>query len=126
MSEYQEDYDQENQYEPREQLRRKRKQLIDSLLGHKIASDIDRSVTESVKEETKIMDRMRSAKLARLSSDVVERGQHMVAAGLARVFHYERLHTWSLYESKKGIFSRKERHEQEENRESVYMEGYDD
>jgi hypothetical protein len=120
LSEYQQEYETE------EEKKRKRKQLLDLQLGHKIASDINRGVTESVKEETKIMDRMRSAALARLSSDVVERGQHMVAAGLARVFRYERYHTWSLYEYKKGIFSRKERHEQEEDRETVHMEGYDD
>jgi hypothetical protein len=49
-----------------------------------------------------------------------------VAAGLAKVFRYEYVHTWSLYEMKKGIFSRKVRDENEETRESVYMEANDE
>jgi hypothetical protein len=91
-----------------------------------INSKRESDAVDILAKEQKIRDRMKSAHLARMSSDVVERGQHMVAAGLARVFHYEYYHHWSLYELKKGIFSRKERHEDEETREDVYMEANDE
>jgi prophage antirepressor-like protein len=111
----------QQEYETEEEKKRKRR-----LATHQMLSQIDRDVTETIAKEQKIRERMRFAKLASLSSNVVERGQYMVAAGLARVLHYENYRRWSLFESKKGIFSRKERHEEEESRESVYMEGYDD
>jgi hypothetical protein len=94
--------------------------------AHEILSRAEESGVDILAKEQKIKDRMKSAHLARMSNDVVERGQHMVAAGLAKVFHYEYYKHWSLYEMKKGIFSRKERHEDEETRESVYMEANDD
>jgi hypothetical protein len=91
-----------------------------------INSKAEHDAVDILAKEQRIRDRMKSAHLARISSNVVKRGQHMVAAGLAKVFHYEYYRHWSLYELKKGIFSRRERHEDDETRESVYMEGYDD
>jgi len=117
LSGYQQEYPQETE----EERKRKRR-----LAAHQLLSQIDRDVTETIAKEQEIRERMRFAKLAGMSSNVVERGQFMVAAGLARVFHYENYRRWSLFELKKGIFSRKERHEEEESRESVHMEGYDD
>jgi hypothetical protein len=91
-----------------------------------INSKAEHDAVDILAKEQRIRDRMKSAQLARMSNDVVERGQHMIAAGLAKVFHYEYLHRWSLYEMKKGIFSRKVRDENEETRESVYMEANDE
>jgi len=112
--------------ETEEERRRRRLRLIRPLEDLAEASEInskrEKDAIEILEKEQRIRDRTKSAHLARMSSDVVERGQHMVAAGLARVFHYEYFHRWSLYEMKKGIFSRKERNEDEETRENVYME----
>ncbi|MGA3406653.1 MAG: hypothetical protein ABSD49_13050 [Candidatus Bathyarchaeia archaeon] len=125
MSEYQESY-----YPEEERKRRRRFSQMPTLeeraRAHEILSRAEESGVDILAKEQKIKDRMKSAHLARMSNDVVERGQHMVAAGLAKVFHYEYYKHWSLYEMKKGIFSRKERHEDEETRESVYMEANDD
>lgn len=118
----------ETYYPESEEERRRRRRLrpLTTLEELAAASEINSKreldAVDILEKEQRIRDRMKSAHLARMSSDVVERGQHMVAAGLAKVFHYEYLHRWSLYEMKKGIFSRKERHEDEETRESVYME----
>jgi hypothetical protein len=100
--------------------------LEELAVASEINSKADHDAIDILKEERKIRDRMKSAHLARMSDNVVERGQHMVAAGLAKVFHYEYYRHWSLYEMKKGIFSRKERHEDDETRESVYMEADED
>jgi len=116
------EYYPEDSYLTPEERRRKRKQLQE-LPPSQIASAIDHDVTDAVAKEMRIRERLRFAKLAGMTEDVVERGQYMVAAGLAKVFGYEKFHRWSLYESKKGIFSRKERREEEEQRENVYMEG---
>jgi len=112
--------------ETEEERRRRRFRRAPTLEELATASEInsrrESDAVDILAKEQRIRDRMKSAHLARMSSSVVERGQHMVAAGLARVFHYENYRRWSLFELKKGIFSRKERHEEEESRESVYME----
>ena len=126
MSEYEQYYP-----ETEEERRRRRKShpmltLEERARAHEILSRAEESGVDILEKEQRIRDRMKSAHLARMSNDVVERGQHMVAAGLAKVFHYEYYKHWSLYEMKKGIFSRKERHEDEETRENVYMEANDE
>lgn len=125
MSEYEETY-----YPETEQRRRRKLRPLTTLEELGAASEINSKreldAVNILEKEQKIRDRMKSAHLARMSNDVVERGQHMVAAGLAKVFHYEYYRHWSLYELKKGIFSRKERHEDEETRENVYMEADDE
>lgn len=116
--------------EAEEERRRRRIRRMQTLGELAAASEInskaEHDAVEILAKEQKIRDRMKSAYLARMSNDVVARGQHMVAAGLAKVFHYEYYHHWSLSEMKKGIFSRKERHEDEETRENVYMEASDE
>jgi hypothetical protein len=125
LSEYEETY-----YPETEQRRRRKLRPLTTLEELGAASEINSKreldAVNILEKEQKIRDRMKSAHLARMSNDVVERGQHMVAAGLAKVFHYEYYRHWSLYELKKGIFSRKERHEDEETRENVYMEADDE
>jgi len=114
--------------DPIERMRRKRRQIQYPSMSQmsdaeELLARTDSHVLDSIERQKEIRRRDHFAHLASMSNDVVERGQYMVAAGLARVFHYEKFHRWSLYESKKGIFSRKERHEEEEARENVFMEG---
>ncbi len=90
-----------------------------------IAAARERDVTDNLEKEMRIRERMRLAKLAGMSSDIVERGQFLVAAGLVKSFHYEHMRCWKVSEYKKGIFGRRQRDEEEQSSERVYMEGYD-
>jgi hypothetical protein len=127
MSEYEEMYYPETEEERRRRRRFRPMQSMEEVAAaSEINSKAEHDAIDILAKEQKIRDRMKSAHLARMSNDIVERGQHMVAAGLAKVFHYEYYRHWSLYELKKGIFSRRERHEDDETRESVYMQAKDD
>lgn len=128
MSQYEETYDGHETEEERRRRRRfgKTPTLAELAAATEINSKRESDAVRLLKDEQRIRDMAKSAHLARMSNDVVERGQHMVAAGLAKVFHYEYYRRWSLYEMKKGILSRKERHEEEETRENVDMEANDE
>jgi hypothetical protein len=126
MSEYQEYED------PLERERKRRKQqrlqvgLGEQAVAQEMLSKVDRDITDILAKQQKIRSRQYFANLAGMTDDVVKRGQYMVAANLVKTFHYEYYRHWSLFESKKGIFSRRERHEDEEERETVYMEADDE
>jgi hypothetical protein len=127
MSEYEEMYYPGTEEERRRRRRFRQTPTLEELAAAtEINSKRESDALDILKKEQTVRDRAKSAHLARMSNDVVERGQHMVAAGLAKVFHYEYYRHWSLYEMKKGIFSRKERHEDEETRENVDMEANDE
>jgi len=126
MSQYDQTYETEDERKRRLRRLPRTPTLAELAAAAGINSKRESDAVQILKEEQKIRDRAKSALLARISNDVVERGQHLVAAGLVKVFHYEYYHHWSLYEMKKGIFSRKVREENDETRESVDMEGYED
>jgi hypothetical protein len=125
--------EQEYSDDPIERMRQKKRRLqppdisVSQLSeAEELLARTDKHVRDSIAQQQRIRTQAHFANKASMTEDVVKRGQYMVAAGLARVFHYERTHRWSLTETKKGIFSRRERHEQEEEQENVYMEGNDD